>query len=55
MTENKIRTLIFSLGATVNWLFLAYMIVVYKLPVGSIIGVVLIGLALTIVSMGQGE
>ena len=55
MTENKIRTLLFSIGSTAIWLLLAYLVSFHEPDMGEIVGLVLIALLLLIAAMGQGD
>ena len=55
MTESKIRTLLFSIGSTVAWLFLTYQAAFGEISVGNKILIGLIALLLMVAAMGQGE
>lgn len=55
MTENKIRTLLFSIGSTAVWLLLTYLVAFYEPSIGEVVGLVLIAMLLLIAAMGQGE
>ena len=55
MTETKIRTLLFSIGSTVAWLFLTYQAAFGEISTGDKILIGLVALLLMIAAMGQGE
>lgn len=54
MTESRIRTLFFAAGATAVWLLLAYIVAFHEMGIGATATLVVIGLFLSVLAMGQG-